>query len=320
MNTMSRLALSSLMVSLAILFGCSGTERPTFQGYVEGEYIYVASPVAGRLEQLNVRRGQTIVAGAPLFRLEADVETALLQQADAQLKVSEAQLADLRVGKRSAELDVTRAQLAQARLAERQAAQQLERDEAQFRVGGIPRAELDDSRTEHDVKAARVRELGGQLQVFQLPARDDQIRAQDAQVAAARAAWRESKWRLDQKVLSAKQGGLVDDTLYREGEWVPAGSPVVRLLPPQNVKLRFFVPEAIAGKLAPGHSVIVRCDGCGGDVGGVVSYISNEPEFTPPVIYSNETREKLVFMVEAHPSAASASRLHPGQPAAVILQ
>ena len=71
---------------------------------------------------------------------------------------------------------------------------------------------------------------------------------------------------------------------------MPAGSPVVRLLPPQNVKVRFFVPEAVAGGLKPGRSVAIHCDGCGADVPAVVSYVSTEPEYTPPVIYSNETR------------------------------
>ena len=119
---------------------------------------------------------------------------------------------------------------------------------------------------------------------------------------------------------SASQAGLVSDTLYREGEWVAAGSPVVRLLPPGNVKLRFFVPETAAGGLKPGRNVSVGCDGCGAGLAAVVSYVSNEPEFTPPVIYSNETRSKLVFLVEARPSAENAARLRPGQPVSVTLQ
>ena len=92
------------------------------------------------------------------------------------------------------------------------------------------------------------------------------------------------------------------DTLYREGEWVAAGSPVVRMLPPQNVKVRFFVPQAIVGGLAHGRAVAIQCDGCGADIPATLTYVSNEAEFTPPVIYSNETRSKLVFMVEARPS------------------
>ena len=316
---MRRTALALPVVS-AMLVACSGDKPPAYQGYVEGEYVYVASPVGGRLEKLLVRRGQTVEADAPLFQLEDDQETAARDQADQQLKAAQAQLADLRTGKRNPELEVAEAQLAQARAAEKQAAQQLKRDEAQFEVGGIARAQLEDSRANHAIKGARVRELEGQLEVSRLPARQEQIRAQNAQVAAARAVSEQSAWRLDQKHVAATQAGLVADTLYREGEWVPAGNPVVRMLPPANVKVRFFVPEAVAGTLKPGLEVTLSCDGCAAPVPARISYISDAPEYTPPVIYSNETRAKLVFMVEARPSPEDSPKLRPGQPVAVSLK
>ena len=305
----------------ALLAACSGEKSSAYQGYVEGEYVNVASPVAGRLDKLLVLRGQTVEAKAPLFRLESEQELAAKQQADEQLNAAQAQLADLKVGRRRPEVAVTQAQLAQAEAAQAQAALQLRRDEAQFDAGGIARAQLEESRANQAIKAARVRELSGQVEVTRLPAREDQIRGQSAQVAAARAAQSQAAWRLDQKQAAASQAALVADTLYREGEWVAAGSPVVRLLPPGNVKLRFFVPETAAGSLKPGRKVSVGCDGCGAGVAAVVSYVSNEPEFTPPVIYSNETRAKLVFLVEARPaSPESAARLRPGQPVSVTLQ
>lgn len=310
----------AVSIASAALGACSSDKPATYQGYVEGEYVHIASAVGGRLERLLVQRGQTIEAKAPLFNLEAEQETAAKQQADEQLKAAQAQLADLRLGKRTPELDVVRAQLAQAVAAEQQAAIQLKRDEAQFEIGGIARAQLDDSRANHAIKAERARELAGQLQVSRLPARNEQIRAQDAQVAAARAVSSQANWRLDQKRVSASQGGLVVDTLYREGEWVPAGGPVVRMLPPTNLKVRFFVPQAIAGALKPGRNVVLHCDGCDADVPATVSYVNNEPEYTPPVIYSNETRDKLVFMVEARPAPDGAQRLRPGQPVAVALR
>jgi len=317
---MGRHGLALLITAAGILGGCSGDKPTSFQGYVEGEYVHVASPVGGRLDRLLVQRGQTIEAKAPLFQLESEEEVAAKRQADAQLKASQAQLADLRQGRRNPEVDVAKAQLAQAIAAEKQAAAQLKRDEAQFEIGGIPRAQLDDSRANHAIKEARVRELQGQLEVSRLPARQDQIRAQDAQVAAARAASNQSDWRLDQKHISATQAGLVVDTLYREGEWVQPGSPVVRMLPPQNVKVRFFVPQPVIGGLKPGRNVTLRCDGCEAEVPATVSFIANEPEFTPPVIFSNETRAKLVFMVEARPSVENAVRLRPGQPVTVTLR
>ncbi len=311
----------TLLCALALSGGCSSSDKPsTVQGYVEGEYVHVASPFGGRLERLHVQRGQTVQAQAALFKLEAIEETAAKQQADEQLRAALAQLADLRHGRRVPEVDVVRAQLAQAQAAEQQAAQQLARDQAQFEVGGIARAQVDDSRANLAVKAARVRELAGQLQVSRLPAREEQIRAQEAQVAAARALSSQADWRLRQKDVASAQAGLVVDTLYREGEWVPAGSPVVRLLPPRHVKVRFFVQEATVGAIKPGRKVLVHCDGCAADVAAAVSYVSDAPEYTPPVIYSNETRAKLVFMVEARPAADSAQALSPGQPVTVTLQ
>jgi len=215
---------------------------------------------------------------------------------------------------------VAQAQLAQAVAAQAQAEQQLTRDEAQLKAGGIAQSQLDDSRANAAIKSARVRELSGQVEISRMPAREDQVQAQAAQVEAARAAVAQAAWKVRQKRVASSQAGLVSDTLYREGEWVAAGSPVVRLLPPANVKVRFFVPETIVGSLKPGRGVSVHCDGCGADVALTVSYVSNDPEYTPPIIYSNETRAKLVFMVEARASREDGPRLRPGQPVAVTLR
>lgn len=308
-----------LLVLVAVV-ACTADAPAGYQGYVEGEYVHVAPALGGRLDKLLVQRGQTIGAGAPLFELEAGAERAARQQADDQLAAAQAQLADLEHGRRQPELGVVRAQLAQAVAAQQQAEQQVERDRAQFEVGGIARAQLDDSRANQEIRAARVRELNRQLEVSRLPARDQQIRAQRAQVAAARAVLAQASWRLDQKRVAAQHGALVVDTLFREGEWVAAGAPVVRLLPPGHVKVRFFVPQAVAGGLKPGRQVVVRCDGCPADVPATVSFIADGPEYTPPVIYSNQTRAKLVFMVEAQPAADKATSLRPGQPVTVSLQ
>jgi HlyD family secretion protein len=306
-------------VALAWLAGCSGKPAAGYQGYVEGEFVHLASPAAGRLEHLFVHRGQVIDAGASLFALDAQEEVAARRQADEQVKAAQSQLADLRLGRRAPEVDAVQAQLAQARAAEEQVAQQVRRDEAQFEAGGIARAQLDDSRAEHAIKSARVTELSNQLSIARLPARENQIRAQSAQLEAARASLSQAQWRLDQKQLSAGQAALVSDTLYREGEWVPAGSPVVRLLPPANVKVRFFVPQPDLGGLRLGQQVGLRCDGCEADLTATVSFVAREAEYTPPVIYSNETRAKLVFMIEARPQPGQAQRLHPGQPVTVTL-
>ncbi|CAE6891986.1 HlyD family secretion protein [Paraburkholderia domus] len=309
-----------LVLLVALLPACSHHDADTYQGYVEGEFVYLGSSQSGKLAQLSVARGQTVGANAPLFSLESDDETHALVQAQQQLAAARAQLADVQTGKRVPEVDVNRAQLAEAVANARKASLQLTRDEAQYRAGGIAKAQLDDSRANADATAAQVRELTSQVDVARLPARSQQIVQQQAQVAAAVAAVAQAQWKLDQKRVDAPAEGLVYDTLYRKGEWVQAGNPIVQLLPPQNVKVRFFVPETIVGQLTPDRRVAIHCDGCAADVPARITYVSSEAEYTPPVIYSNESRAKLVFMVEAHPSNADATKLHPGQPVSVVLQ
>lgn len=308
------------VLAVALLSACSRHEAATYQGYIEGEFVYLGSSQAGKLTALPVSRGQTVKANAALFSLESDDEAHALAQAQQQLAAARAQLADIQTGKRVPEIDVNRAQLAEAVANARKAALQLTRDDAQYRAGGIAKAQLDDSRANADSTAAQVRELSRQVEVARLPARSQQITAQEAQVAAASAVVAQAQWKLDQKSVSAPSDGLVYDTLYRKGEWVAAGNPIVQLLPPQNVKVRFFVPETVVGRLPLDRSVTLHCDGCAADVPAKITYVSSQAEYTPPVIYSNESRAKLVFMVEAHPSIADATRLHPGQPVSVVLR
>jgi HlyD family secretion protein len=284
---------------------------------VEGEFVYLASSQPGHLEQLAVVRGAQIDKGTLAFRLEATAEDAEQKQAQQQLGAAEAQLADIQTGKRPPEIAVVRAQLLQAQAAATKSEQQRQRDETQYHAGGIAREQLEASVAQATADSARVSELSSQLDVARLPGRAEQLKAQSEQVQAAEAVLAQATWRLDQKTVIAPRAGLVYDTLYREGEWVQAGSPVVSLLPPGNIKVRFFVPESVVGALAIGRTVTLHCDGCTGDVSATISYVSSQAEYTPPVIYSNDTRSKLVFMIEAHPAPADASKLHPGQPLAV---
>ena len=318
MKTMRMGWMLGLAAAALLAAGCGREARDVFQGYAEAEYVDVATAEPGQLESLGAAKGDAIAAGAPLFALEAAREAAALRQAQEQLAAAQAQWQDLRQGKRPPEVDVVRAQLEQARAEATRAAAERERDAAQFASGGIAQAQVDRSQAAADASAARVRELERQLDVAQLPARDDQIAAQAAQVAAAQAAVDQAAWRLGQKTVAAPVAGQVFDVLYQPGEWVAAGRPVVRLLPPGNVKIRFFVPETALGALAVGQALAIRCDGCADEIPAKITYVSPEAEYTPPIIYSNETRSKLVFMVEAKP--LDGANLHPGQPLEVALR
>ena len=165
-----------------------------------------------------------------------------------------------------------------------------------------------------------VRQVESELVVAALPARDQQLKAQAEQVAADRAALQQATWKLQQKEVASPRDGLVFDILYREGEWVAAGNPVVQVLPPENLEVRFFVPETLVGKLVIGQNIRVHCDGCSAEVPAAITFISTQCEYTPPVIYSNENRSKLVFMVIAKAPVDKATVLHPGQPLEVTLQ
>jgi HlyD family secretion protein len=301
------------------LAACTPANDNNWQGYVEGEYVYVAASQGGRLDRLSVERGQQAALGAPLFMLESGDELAAQHQAQRQLKAAEAQLADIQSGKRPQEQEVTRAQLIQAQAASTKALLQLHRDEIQFQAGGIAKQQLDDSRAAAETAGAQVKQWQSQLTVDRLPSREAQVRAQQAQVAAAQAVLDQAEWKLGQKTVTATRAGLVFDTMYREGEWVAAGNPVLRMLPPENIKIRFFVPETTLGRFKINQAVTLSCDGCQANVAAHISYISTESEYNPPIIYSNQSRAKLVYMIEARPAAADALKLHPGQPVEVRL-
>jgi HlyD family secretion protein len=302
------------------LAGCKPAEPTSYQGYVEGEFVYVAGKIGGRLDELAVSRGQRIEPGQPLYNLEHAYEVAALAQAQADLRQAEATLDDRKKGLRPEEIDQIEADLRRA-----EASRELSRLEYDRRIklyGGavIAKEELDTSRTTHARDKQQVRELEAKLATGKLPSRIDQIRAAADAVDAARAKVGQAQWNLDQMRQAALVGGLVYDLLHYRGEWVAAGSPVVVVLPDANVKARFFVPEAVAGSLAPGRSVRVGWDGGGEPVAAQITYIAPRVEYTPPVIYSQGFREKLVVMVEARFEPTVAPRLHPGLPIDVHLE
>ncbi len=315
------LSLLSLIMGLVIIaLGCSRSPNNSYEGYVEGKFVYVASPQGGRLMHLAVSRGEMIAVNHPLFSLDQQPEAAAARQAKQMLQVSEARLADLQTGKRPPEIDVTRAQLIQAMAEKKKSADILKSYESQYEAGGVSLTDLISARAAVETNTALVRQIESELVVAALPARDQQIKAQTEQVAADRAALEQTLWKLQQKEIASPRDGLVFDTLYREGEWVAAGNPVVQVLPPENLEVRFFVPEPLVGKLKLGQGVTVRCDGCSSEVPATITFISTQVEYTPPVIYSNENRSKLVFMVIAKPPVEKAAALHPGQPLEVTLQ
>jgi len=302
-----------------LLFGCSQERRDVFQGYVEGEYVHVAAPVGGALQRLAVQRGQQVHTGDLLYELDPEPERAAVQQAEQRVAQAEARLADLTKGLRPSEIAALEARLASAKATATLAASELDRFGRLSAEQVISPDEMDRARTRRDAAQAQVASLEAELETARLGGRESQIDASRAEVTSVRAALDQSRWALAQKSQMAPTNGVIHDTLYREGEWVAAGRPVVSLLPPANRKVRFFVPQERVPDCQPGGAVSVRLDGVTDEVAGTISYVSTEAEFTPPVIYSRENRAKLVFMIEAVFRPEDATRLSPGQPADVRL-
>jgi len=299
--------------------GCSRAEPEAVQGYVEGEFVYVASPLAGALETLDVRRGTQVRAGELLFTLESVSERAARDEAERRLAEARANLEDAKKGKRPSEIAALEAQLKQARVTLALSEREFARLKKLF-PDGATEQDLDRARFSRDEARQRVAETEAELQTARLGSRADQIAAAEANVRAQEAALDKAEWNLSQKRQRAPQAGLVFDTLYRAGEWVAAGRPVVALLPPPNIKVRAFVPEPRIGSLRLGDRVQVTVDGAGRPFAGKITFISPRAEFTPPVIYSRESRSKLVFLVEAAFDPDTAANLHPGQPVDVYFR
>jgi HlyD family secretion protein len=315
---MSRVGVMLLaLFALALAAGCDGRPSNLIQGYVEGEFVYVSSPLAGTVKSLSVQRGQQVKTGDELFALDDVTETAALDEANRRITQAQANLDDAQKGKRPPEIASMEAQLEQTRVEEAMAEKDFTRQQNLSQTGAGTKQDLDHARSAMEADVQAVARMQADLETARMGSRTDQITAAQQEVAARQAELAQAQWNLSQKRQAAGESAAVFDTLYRTGEWVAAGKPVVVLLPPRDVKVRAFVPESRLGGIHVGQAVKVSIDGAASVLGGTVSFVSPQAEYTPPVIYSQENRSKLVFLVEITFSPADAATLHPGQPVEV---
>lgn len=326
MNTTLRSVGASLLAGLlmgliaALLTGCTPDQAASFPGYAEGESVRLAAPISGTITRLHVARGDRVAASAPAFVLEQDSERASREEVAARVRRAQDQLENLRQGKRPDELAALRAQLSQAQAALTLSTAELARVTKLVAESFTSPATLDQARAAVARDQARAHELNAQIRLANQGSRVQEIAAAEQEVRAAQAQLAQADWRVQQKTQRVPVAGDVVDVMYREGEWVPQGSPVLSVLAPAQVKARFFVPEALLGKWPLGQAVQLLCDGCPAPIAAKVSFVAREAEFTSPILYSRENRASLVFMVEARPVAEEAARrLHPGQPLEVRL-
>jgi HlyD family secretion protein len=310
----SRLVRVVAVAGLALACSCERRDSGLVQGWVEGEFVHVASPLAGELVKLAVARGGQVAPGDLLFELEDGAEVAARDAAQRRLAQAQADLDDARKGKRPSEIESLEAQVRRATAALALSEQELARQEGLAKSNATATTDVDRARADRDQDVARLAELKADLETARLGEREDLVHAAEEAMKTRAAELARAEWDLAQKRQTATQQALVFDTLFQQGEWVPAGRPVVSLLPPGNVKVRAFVPQARVSTIRPGDPVRVHVDGVASPYPGRVTFIAPQVEYTPPVIFSRESREKLVILVEARFDDATAARLQPGQP------
>lgn len=283
---------------------------PALTGYVEGEPLYLAAPVSGTVQQVFVQRGQEVTPGQRLFVVDPKQLAAQRDQAAAEVAAAEAQAQDVREGQRPVELAVFEAQVAAAQARARDAAADLRRIRPLVDKGIYAPARLDDAQAAYQSAQAEVAAAARRRDAAQLGARQGQVQAADQRVRQAEAQLAAAGARLSDLAPVAPSAGRVEEVFFQPGEWAGANQPVLALLPHDRVKIRFFAPADALAAYRPGRTVRFRCEGCPEGLTATIVFVSPRPEFTPPIIYSRENRDRLVYLVEARPSA----RLNPGQP------
>jgi HlyD family secretion protein len=287
-----------------------------YLGYVEGETSLIAPPVAGRLIERPVERGDMVKKGDRLFVIDPTVAKAEVARAEAALAEARARHQNLLTGKRPEEQEVIRAQEREVAAALVQAEAELKRQTELVARNIATHQAYEQADSQVRQLRARAASLAAQEKVGDLAARQAEIAAAAALIEQTQANLAQAKQRLEDLMPVAPDDALVENTFFNVGEWVPAGSPVVSLLPAFRVKLRFFVPEEEVAHARQGGKVRFTCDACPSGLTATITYVSPRAEYTPPVIYSQSARTKLVFLVEARPDSLKAP-LPPGLPVAV---
>ncbi len=282
-------------------------------GYIEGEYVNVAPIEVARVANEYVRRGDKLKTGDRIATLETTDAEIAARNAESALAQANADLANILYGRRPEEIAAIEANLNAAQVQQDDAQRTLNRRKDLNSRGFASQADLDSARTAYDVATSRLRELSANLAVAKLPARDEEILSARNKVGQAKAALDNAHWRLEQRQLVAPAAGYVSDIIRRVGDVAGPSAPVVSFLPENAVKVKFYVPEASLSSLALGQVLGVRCDGCENGLTAAITFIAREPEFTPPVIYSLESRQTLVYLIEARTAHDKPLRLQPGQ-------
>lgn len=304
--------LTSLLASIP---GLAHAPPPSWNGYAEIDYAYVGAVSSGRIETIGVEEGTTVEAGDILFVLDSRQQQAAFDAATARAAAAKANLDNMRTGSRSEEIAVIRASLMKAEADQDLARNNLKRSEELFARKLIPAAQLDQVRTASQAAGAAVAQLSAQLKVAQLPARDAQQIAAEANLEAAQADAATALALLDSRTVRAPAAGRVDRLFFSAGEVANAGVPVLALEAGGALEVRFYLSEEDRQSFTVGQLVEVSCAGCPEGLTARISHFDSEPQFTPPILYSRDERSRLVFRTEAVMEQSTAVR--PGQPVSI---
>lgn len=296
----------------ALIPGYGDDPTPVYNGYIEAEYVYIAPSVTARIDTLSAEEGQEIAMGDFLFDQEATKQQAALRAAKARVAQAEANLRNLETGSREAEIEVIRASLQEARATQALAQSTLSRSENLFSREIVTQAKVDADRATLDGANARVSQLEAQLAVAELPARDAQVVAAQATLDAARAEADLTAAQLADMHVTAPVSGRIEKVYFDAGEVVPAGTPVISILPPDDLKVFFYLPEMARAEFDIGDTLAMSCDNCPSGITATITRMASDPQYTPPILYSRDERNRLVFRAEARLS--NGSGLLPGQP------
>ncbi|MCD6045820.1 MAG: periplasmic component of efflux system [Gammaproteobacteria bacterium] len=306
------------ILSLLLLSSCR--DKPHYLGYIEAYLIYVSPPVSGQLYDLDVTRGDSVRGDQKLYQLDPEPERSYLSQAQYTVASEQETLADLENGQRNTVLDAIRANLLAAEAQLALAKITLDRNQRLYDKEVVSQAALDSAKADYSTRLQEVKQLQANLAEAELGARQHLIQAQTQKVNAALASMKAYAWQLSQKTGLASDDGIIFDTFFRPGEFIPAGQPVLAILSPKEIRVLFYVPEPHYSHIKLGQTVWFKVNGVKTAKAVKVSFISKEAEYTPPVIYSEESKSKLVYRVEARLPPEIALKFHPGSPVTVYLQ
>lgn len=308
-------AVIKLFFLALLISSCSLLHRPYYQGYVEAELLYVASPTAGLLSILPIQRGQFVKKGFLLYRLDKQPEHLRLEQAEAKLIQAQNILNDLKNPKRKQEIDAIKAQINEVDATLKLAEIRLRRNTSLYEKHAIDKDSVDAAMAFYEQKKQLKSQYESNLALAQLGSRDKQISAQEAEVSSLTAHVNELAWQLAQKSRFANTDAYVFDTYFLPGEWVPAQQAVLSLLNSNEIRIEYFVPLEAVHQFKLGKKIIFHTFDNKLQGQAVVNYISPEAEYMPPLVYSRSNQDKLVFRIKA--KILYPHDLKPGQPVEV---